>query len=168
MDYFIADTHFGDSNIIAYENRPFADCAEMEEELIKRWNNVVAPEDTVYLLGDFSALNMEENKKILTKLNGRKILIMGNHDDRFTPDQWREQGFAECSEWPILYAGFYLLSHEPLYVNTNMPYANVFGHVHNNPIYRDSSPQSICVSAERIDYTPISADEMKKRILEAK
>ena len=53
--YFIADTHFGDDNIRRYENRPFENAAQMEQELIKRWNNIVKENDKVYVLGDFGA-----------------------------------------------------------------------------------------------------------------
>jgi calcineurin-like phosphoesterase family protein len=49
-----------------------------------------------------------------------------------------------------------------------MPYANIFGHVHANPIYKDFSPQSFCVSVERINYTPISFEEIKRVIAEEK
>lgn len=56
-------------------------------------------------------------------------------------------------------------SHEPLYVNENMPYANLFGHVHNSPIFKDFSKQHYCVSVERINYAPISFEEIKKQII---
>lgn len=75
--------------------------------------------------------------------------MLGNHDRHRTPAQWRSLGFAEAVPWPLVWEGFFLLSHEPLYVNRNMPYANVFGHVHGNPAYRDVSPRSVCVSVER-------------------
>lgn len=52
-------------------------------------------------------------------------------------------------------------------MNANMPYANLFGHVHNNPIVRDYSKQHYCVSIERIDYTPIDFEEVKRCIKEA-
>jgi len=52
-------------------------------------------------------------------------------------------------------------------VNTNMPYANLFGHVLNNPIVRDFSKQHFCVSAERIGYRPVAFDEIKRKIAEA-
>ena len=47
--FFTADPHFGHTNIIRYENRPFASAEEMDQELIRRWNETVSPEDTVYL-----------------------------------------------------------------------------------------------------------------------
>ena len=56
-DYFIADTHFGDSRIIGYENRPFESVQEMDKILIEKWNEIVTVEDTVYVLGVFSSYN---------------------------------------------------------------------------------------------------------------
>lgn len=53
MIYFIADTHFGDERIRRYENRPFDSASAMNQELIRRWNETVSPEDTVYVLGDW-------------------------------------------------------------------------------------------------------------------
>lgn len=164
-DFFIADTHFGDSNIIRYENRPFASAQEMDVVIMNKWNEVVSDEDTVYVVGDFSAhCDMQKDREILGKLNGKKILIMGNHDMHRTTQEWRELGFLECSLWPIVYQGFFLLSHEPLYINSNMPYANIYGHVHGNASYKDASPQSVCISVERIDYQPIALDEIRRRI----
>ena len=71
--YFIADTHFGDKQIINYENRPFETIEEMDSELINRWNSVINETDTVYVLGDFGAADYEE--KVLSQLNGMKFLI---------------------------------------------------------------------------------------------
>ena len=89
-DYFIADTHFGGENIRRYENRPFETATEMDEKLIENWNNVVTAEDTVYMLGDFSDYaDAEKDAEILQKLNGTKILVMGNHDRHRTPQEWR-------------------------------------------------------------------------------
>ena len=164
-DYFIADTHYGDENIIRYENRPFASVQEMDTAMITKWNQVITDEDTVYVIGDFSAYHDEEkDRELLKHLNGKKMLIIGNHDTHRTPAEWRALGFMECSPWPIVYQGFFLLSHEPLYINSNMPYANIYGHVHGNASYKDASPQSVCVSVERIDYQPITLDEVMRRI----
>lgn len=165
-DFFIADTHFGGENIRRYENRPFENATEMDEKLIENWNNIVSEEDTVYVLGDFSDYaDKEMDKKILTRLNGKKILVMGNHDRHRTPQEWRELGFTECSPWPVLYNQYYMLSHEPLYINSNMPYANFYGHVHANPSYKDACKQSVCLSVERIDYIPVEFEKLRVRMV---
>lgn len=162
--FVIGDTHFGDENILRYESRPFETGAQMNQALVDRWNAVVGPEDTVFHLGDVSSLSWEEDLALLSRLQGKKLLVMGNHDRHRSPSQWRELGFAEVLPWPILYQGFFLLSHEPLYVNRHMPYANVFGHVHGNPTYRDVSPRSFCACCERTDFAPLSFSEIRERI----
>ena len=157
MVYFIADTHFGEENIRLYENRPFVDITEMDNVLQKRWNSHVNQQDTIYVLGDFGANGQE--KEILAQLNGRKFLVKGNHDIQ-TNQYYRDCGFIEVYDYPIIFKDFWILSHEPLYVNTNMPYANIFGHVHNSPIFKTYSNQHYCVSVERTQYAPISFDEI--------
>lgn len=162
--FFIADPHFGDDRIRKYENRPFATVQAMDAEMIARWNQVVSQEDAVYVLGDFGGSGQEA--RILAQLNGTKYLVKGNHDLE-TNDRYRSFGFQEVYDHPIILDGFWILSHDSLYVNTNMPYANLFGHVHNSPVIRDYSPQHFCVSAERIHYTPIDFTQIKQTIAEA-
>lgn len=162
--FLIADTHFGDEKILAYENRPFQDVAHMDAELVARWNETVGTDDKVYVLGDFGAEGYEA--KILAGLNGHKYLVKGNHDVK-SNQEYRTFGFEEVYDYPIILDGYWILSHEPLYVNTNMPYANLFGHVHNSPLIKDYSSQHYCVSAERIGYRPIDFELVKQRVKEA-
>lgn len=161
--YFIADTHFMEERIRRYEKRPFDSAESMSQAMIQKWNEMVDEEDEVYVLGDFGATGQEE--EILKQLKGIKYLIRGNHDEQ-TNQYYREAGFQEVYDCPIILEGFFILSHEPLYVNENMPYANLFGHVHNSPLFRDYSKQHYCVSVERTDYAPICFDEIKRRIKE--
>ena len=162
--FFIADPHFGDERILRYENRPFQNAKEMELKMINNWNGLVEDPDFVYILGDFGADGYEA--ELLSKLNGHKYLIKGNHDGKDN-DYYRKAGFEEVYDHPIIIDGFWILSHDALYVNSNMPYANIFGHVHNSPIIKDYSKQHFCVSVERIDYTPISFESIKKIVSEA-
>ena len=154
--FFISDTHFGDNGIIKYENRPFKDKDEYIQETIKRWNNVINDDDEVFHLGDVAwNMSADEIKAIITKLKGHKYLIMGNHDHDFTQDEWKEIGFEKVYDVPILYEGFYILSHEPLYMLERSPYVNVFGHVHGNPMYKDVSSVGFCACVERTNYAPV-------------
>lgn len=161
--YFIADTHFGDSAILRYENRPFENVSHMDNELISRWNSVVSDEDCVYVLGDFGADGYET--EVISALNGKKYLIKGNHDVN-SNDYYRKAGFEEVYDHPIILDNFWILSHDAVYVNINMPYANLFGHVHNSPIVKDYSDQHFCVSVERIDYTPVCFERVKQVVKE--
>ena len=159
--FFIADTHFGDDNIRRYENRPFDTVEQMDEVIVKNWNSVVSDGDIVYLLGDFGAVGYE--KEILSKLNGTKYLVKGNHDEK-SNDEYRDAGFKEVYDLPVIFRNFWILSHDSIYVNSNMPYANLFGHVHANPVVRDYSSQHFCVCVERIDYTPVEFEEIIKTV----
>lgn len=59
------------------------------------------------------------------------------NDLLFSEEMWRKRGINKVSTYPILYSGFFLLSHEPLYFNKEMPYVNLFGNVHKSPLYSD-------------------------------
>ncbi|MCF6368162.1 metallophosphoesterase family protein [Rhizobium halophilum] len=81
MIYFTSDTHFGDRRVLQIDRRPFATTAEHDEALIERWNETVSPEDEVWHLGDvMSARSTAEAEVLLSRLNGRKHLVVGNND----------------------------------------------------------------------------------------
>lgn len=157
--FFIADLHFDDERILRYENRPFENVKQMNETIIKNWNYKVAKNDIVFILGDIG------NETYIKELNGKIYLIKGNHDTKKN-QEYRACGFEEVYDYPIVYENFWILSHEPMYINQNMPYANLFGHVHQSPQYMTYSKQHYCVTVERIDYTPIVFEEIKQKIAE--
>ncbi len=79
--FFTSDLHFGHENVIIFDNRPFANAAEMDAELIRRWNEKVGMDDTVYVLGDMIwKTRNADAPDIIKSLNGKIILIRGNHD----------------------------------------------------------------------------------------
>ena len=79
--FFTSDLHFGHENVLQFDGRPFKTVQEMDEELIRRWNNKVEKGDLVYVLGDFIwKTETNEAAAIIKKLNGQIILIRGNHD----------------------------------------------------------------------------------------
>lgn len=137
----------------------------MTEGLIKNWNSVVGKNDIVYVVGDFALCGKQKIIEISKRLNGRKRLILGNHDQA-SVNTYREAEFEFVYNHPIVLDEFYVVSHEPMIgFSPNMPFANIFAHVHDNPAYTDYSEQSFCVSAERIAYTPIDFEEVKKKML---
>ncbi len=161
--FFIADTHFGHKNVILYENRPFKNVEEMDSYMINKWNEVVDKEDDVYILGDFSYYDKEKTKEIINSLNGNKYIVLGNHEEE-SIEYYYSAGFKRVYDCPVIFQEYYILSHKPIYINPNMPYVNIFGHVHSNPLYNDYSNQSFCVSVERIGYCPIEFNDIKKCI----
>lgn len=85
--FWTSDTHFGHANIIKYCDRPFSSVEEMDENLITNWNSVVKKSDIIYHLGDFTFYkDPKKIDNILKRLNGRKILIRGNHDQQLKDD----------------------------------------------------------------------------------
>lgn len=82
VNYFISDTHLGHSAVIKYDDRPFTTVEEMDEAIIARWNGVVNNGDTVYIVGDL-CWETSDAPRYLSRLNGKKILITGNHDEKW-------------------------------------------------------------------------------------
>lgn len=98
MNTFItSDLHFGHKNIMNFcpETRGrFADAEHMNDVMVKEWNVVVQPDDLVYILGDVAFMSAAKATEVLKQLNGRKILVEGNHDRK----QLKDQGFRDCFE----------------------------------------------------------------------
>lgn len=152
---YIADPHFGHSNIITFDKRPFDSVESMDAELIDRWNSVVRNGDTTYIIGDFCWLKPERWIEILKKLRGNKVLIRGNHDfPRFGPNLKkyftdikdykciRDRGRKVImSHFPML---FYAGSYDP---NTYM----LCGHVHTTAenVYLDKWRREMADDRER-------------------
>lgn len=80
MRHFTSDLHFGHKNVIGFCNRPFESVEDMEQKLINNWNDYVSQTDEIYILGDMFFCGSIKAKEILKQLNGKKILILGNHD----------------------------------------------------------------------------------------
>lgn len=161
--FFISDTHFGDKNIIKFEDRPFNSVDEMDDKMIENWNSVVSDEDVVYVVGDF--ISNIDKFDILNNLNGTIKLIIGNHDKKFI-SKYEEYKNVEIINYSIILDEFWIVSHKPIYMNTHMPYVNIFGHVHTNPIYNSITSNSFCVCVERNNYTPVDFRFIKKSISE--
>ena len=159
--FLIGDCHFGHKNIIRYCNRPFKDIDDMTEKLIKLWNNVVGNNDIVYVVGDFALCGKNKIIEIGQRLNGRKRLIMGNHDQA-SIETYKQAGFEFVYNHPIVLEEFFIVSHKPMVgFSLSTPFTNIFAHVHDNPAYTDCSARSFCVSAERICYEPIDFETIK-------
>ena len=140
MNYYIADTHFGHANIIRFDHRPFADTYQMEEVMQMLWNAAVRKDDWVYILGDFCWDKSDEWLRIIRKLNGRKVLIQGNHDLTSYPAELKKEFADICDFKEIVDVGKdgntrkVLLSHYPMpfYKHScNPKYVMLCGHVHN-------------------------------------
>ena len=134
MIYYISDMHFGHKNILNYDRRPFDNTEQMDEKLIRRWNERVGRDDTVYVLGDAFFKGEEKSMAIIKRLNGHKHLIRGNHDrnNGRLLKQWESVGeYAEIKDGGCTV----VLSHYPMmfYNHQREGAIMLYGHVHNTP-----------------------------------
>jgi calcineurin-like phosphoesterase family protein len=134
MNRYIADLHFGHSNIIKFDNRPFDSVDDMNETLIRNWNKVVGKGDTTYILGDFCWGKEPEWIELLNKLNGNKVLIRGNHDIKQMSKTLKDKFVCVKDRYELNDCGKKLiLSHYPELAYKSDYNENVFmlhGHVH--------------------------------------
>ncbi len=158
--FYIGCTHFTHHNIITFLDkegnriRPFDSVEEMDELMVENWNKVVRPVDTVNLVGDVCI-----NRKalsILERLNGRKILIKGNHDIFKLSDYSKH--FDDIRALEVKPGAGAIVSHVPIHEGSLKPgWVNIHAHIHQNLI---PSPKYLNVCVEHINYTPISWDEL--------
>jgi calcineurin-like phosphoesterase family protein len=104
MNWYTSDLHIGHEDTIRYNRRPFKDLNEMHEELIRHWNNAVKPNDTIYVMGDLALCSYKELEPIVRRLNGNKVLILGNHD-HLSVSQYERLGFKVYRELKFTIAG---------------------------------------------------------------
>ncbi len=160
--WFLSDPHFFmDEAYLGVFDRPFGSVDDMHEALLERWNGLVGEDDLVFVLGDVFMTRDVARFGLMKRFKGRKVLVMGNHDENPMEDYWGAFDFVSPSP---LYIDFLLLSHEPLFNNGKAPFFNIYGHVHNDVNYRDCSDSSFCACVERIGYRPISLADIVERV----
>lgn len=163
--WFTADSHFGHENIIKYCGRPFRNASEMDDEITRRWNEVVDSGDTVYHLGDFTLLGWNAARDYLHKLNG-KIMILSNpwhHDSR-----WLSEMPAQLTVPPLVvlerpefgdgkYPLAITLCHYPFAVWDRKHYGAWHLHGHSHGRY-DSNPSEFImdVGVDSHNFYPVS------------
>lgn len=110
--HFTADTHFGHARLLelsAARGAAFGSVAEMDQALVRNWNETVGPDDTVWVLGDFDMHGKEANLALVAQLNGTKLLVSGNHDACWAGmrDGWKQRerylaaGFAAVLDFAV-------------------------------------------------------------------
>ena len=158
--WIISDTHFFHVNVGRYCNRPDT----WQELIIKNWNDSISPEETVLHLGDFS-FGKKSNFDVLTELlNGKMILIRGNHD-RLSRTRYESRGvviFNTSIQVEFNNHTKVIFSHRPI-VPLEDGWINLHGHIHNSPPPPEGStlgPNHINMSVEVRDYRPWRLSEI--------
>ena len=135
MKYYISDLHLFHKASIEFDNRPYKDIETMHDYIRTKWNNKITNGDTVYILGDMSLRGQKENLiSFVSTLKGQKVLVKGNHDDRY------QQLFMEICDYKEVQDAFegknydLVLSHYPIFSWKNMGrgWIHLYGHTHNS------------------------------------
>lgn len=171
MIFFTSDLHLGHKNIIKLCNRPFNSVEEMDETLINNWNKKVKKDDTVYIVGDF-VWQASDVENYLTRLSGKKILIVGNHD-KWASNGLYMQYFEKITKYEeVSLNGHQItLCHYPMieWKNSRKEGTSrlgylIYGHIHNNirPEYRllFEMPNALNAGVDINNFTPVRFDEL--------
>ena len=173
--FLVSDTHFGHKGVCHFTQadgvtplRPWDTPEEMDEAMVKLWNDRVRPNDKVYHLGDV-VINRRA-LSIMHRLNGDKVLIKGNHDifrlEEYTPF------FRDIRGYHVMNG--MILSHIPVHPSQLERFGtNIHGHLHSNRVMKidakgnptkeiDPRYHSVCV--EQIGFTPILFEDVIKKI----
>ena len=173
---FIADLHIGSQRIIDLCHRPFNDVDEQDHVIATNWRNAVNEDDAVYILGDVAEGDYERTIRILSPLPGRKILVVGNHDDEESLSHYRQTGLFE----KIMVYGKIeiegkkvILFHYPIMDWEDRQFGSIliYGHIHNKDLpeiknYYQDKPCYNC-GADVVGFIPRKL-EVLERIKEAK
>lgn len=156
MYFFTADQHFDHANIIKYCHRPFSSAKEMNEAIIDNHNSVVKPGDTVFHLGDIAFVKSfyELQKLYLDKLNGKHVLIRGNHDywaDGRTPSIIE----AKVSKQKIVCCHYSM----HIWNRSHHNAWHLFGHSHG---LVTGIGKSFDVGVDAHNFTPVSFDQVSE------
>jgi len=177
--FLVSDTHFGHKGVCHFTRndgvtklRPWDTPEEMDEAMVKAWNERVGPKDKVYHLGDV-VIN-RKSLATIARLNGDKVLIRGNHDI-FPDDEYRKY-FRELRAYHVIEG--MIFSHIPLHPESLGRFGvNIHGHLHANRVMKPGSaagefvtqvvdPRYHCVCVEHTDFAPILFEDVKKRVIE--
>ena len=164
--WFTADTHFNHENIIKYSDRPFSSLEEMTETIIERWNSAVKPADVVYHLGDFALSWGKKHAmaidRILSRLNGNKWLIVGNHDRDEVVKNPRWCKVAHYHELKVRLGGVHkqkiVMSHYPMRTWNQAHYGSWMLHGHSHGQLKDIGGKTLDVGVDCHSFFPVNID----------
>jgi len=163
--FYSADFHFCHDNIIRFCKRPFKGTRDMEAILVNNWNYTVKKQDKIYIVGDFSMRRkayFEWYQGLVKKLNGRKILILGNHD-YLSPFDYINIGFESVHTSLLFEDKKLFIAHDPALANC-MPldYKMICGHVHNAFKYISYPYRILNVGIDVWNFFPASQEEVDR------
>ena len=179
--FFTSDLHAYHTNIIESCRRPFKDAEEMNEVLIENWNAVVDDDSVVFCLGDFAWGGYTKWKNFCDKLNGKIVLIVGNHDRRNLTskaadelfDFVTQQMYLRIEGRPVYLNHYPFLCYGGIYREPKDQVWALHGHIHLGPNSLDGKdiprmkyllPTQYDVGVDNNNYAPVSFEQVEKII----
>jgi calcineurin-like phosphoesterase family protein len=169
--WITSDHHFGHKNILNFKLddgsklRDFPSYEDMEAFMVDQWNSRIAPDDKVYHLGDFSMT--KKHIEVASRLNGRKTLILGNHDIFDTKEYL--PFFKNVRAYRVLKnkeGRNVILSHIPIHPSSRGRFAlNIHGHTHAGNVtkgkwwFKKTDPFYFNACVEKHNYLPIDFND---------
>lgn len=158
--WFTSDTHFGHRFMLTAYSRPYSCVEEMDESIIKNWNDRVSKGDIIYHLGDLSFSNVGKTNSIINRLNGEKYLIIGNHDKRKIK---KYEGFGWIKQaYELKHQGQHIwMQHFPCRSWEKSSYGSwhLFGHCHGHAM---PWGKSCDVGVDCWDMAPVSFETISE------
>lgn len=170
-DYFTSDLHIGHDKPFLYEKRGYANIEDHDTAIIKIWNDIITPDDTVYILGDLCMSSNEyEWNRVYKVLNGHKKFVHGNHDTDNKILRYINEYNMEDLGYGYIYKVSkkrkFLLTHYPTMVanhEENKFFYNLSGHTHSTDMY-ENIQHCVFNVAWDAHHQPVSVEQIIKYI----
>jgi len=185
--WITSDLHIGHNRDFVYQDRGFETIKEHDEALLRNWNELVAEEDIVYILGDvmlksnLQDVDFSYGISTLRKLNGRLIIIRGNHDSLDKIERYRtcenviKAGDAAMYlDYPEVGSYHFYLTHYPTLVShkklkqMKSALINLYGHTHQKERFYNDHPYMYCVCLDAHDMRPVLLDDIIEEVKKKK
>lgn len=185
--WITSDLHIGHNRDFIYHDRGFDSIEEHDETLLRNWNELVASEDTVYILGDVMLKNTLQDAEfsyglsILKRLNGKLIIIRGNHDSVGKIKRYQECANVVRAGEAAMYLDYpetggyhFFLTHYPTLVShkklkqMKSALINLYGHTHQKEHFYQEHPYMYCVCMDAHNQSPVLLDDIIEEIKQKK
>lgn len=176
--FFTSDPHFFHKNIIKYCDRPWDNPTDMNEDLIYNWNEIIPKDGIVFMLGDFAmGANKRQIEKVLGQLNGKKHLIIGNHDrdvlKGYVKTMWESvndlvkitvtDDEVDNGHQPIILCHYPMITWDGAHRGSWQLFGHVHGGLSNKGVIKHG-PSQMDVGVDSHEYYPISYEDVKVQI----
>lgn len=165
--FYISDIHLFHKSIISDCDRPYSSLQEMHNDIIVNWNKKVGKNDMVYIIGDVATVSSDKELlaviNIINTLNGKKVLVVGNHDRDSIKNFKFRKCFLDIKDYVRIYdkGKKIVLFHFPMecWEGDKKGVIHIHGHVHNEPIPAKKNRYN--ASADVVNFEPQTLDELK-------